>query len=277
VPVAHRYRRQRSDTPGSPEFGRWITRGRISRFRSSSGERRRFRSVPSSVPVAGRTSLDSAGAGRTIRAQPELAGPLPRIRYAVPPLRPRPESCSNRAGFGSLGELEHPYQHPYAVGLGRVGLQMRDDGAQHVGQDLLPTLHVVAGLAVRFLGHITRSHTFCDPARVWLAAARRWVIRAVRDRAQAHSSDPDHGDERGSRPSDASGQAVRRLTLDGNAETRSPRPSQLHKVWRYSLGPIRGFSEGSYPAARRCRPADSASRAQQPSQFGGVSDGVEAH
>ncbi len=38
-----------------------------------------------------------------------------RIRYAVPPLQRRADLCSNRVDFGSLGELEHPYQHPYAV------------------------------------------------------------------------------------------------------------------------------------------------------------------
>lgn len=37
---------------------------------------------PHPYPVAGRTWLDSAGADRTIRAQPEPAGRFPRIRYA---------------------------------------------------------------------------------------------------------------------------------------------------------------------------------------------------
>ena len=47
--------------------------------------------------------------------------------------------------------------------------QMRDEGAHLWGRTPLPVLHVVAGLAVRFLGHITRSHTACDPMRftVW--------------------------------------------------------------------------------------------------------------
>lgn len=42
------------------------------------------RLYPYSYPVAGRTWLDSAGADRTICAQPEPVGPEPRIRYAVP-------------------------------------------------------------------------------------------------------------------------------------------------------------------------------------------------
>ncbi len=38
-----------------------------------------------------------------------------RIRYAVPFLHQGPDSCSNRADFGLMSQLEHPYQHPYAV------------------------------------------------------------------------------------------------------------------------------------------------------------------
>ena len=34
---------------------------------------------------------------------------FPRIRYAVPPLHQSPDPCSNRADFGLIGELEHPY------------------------------------------------------------------------------------------------------------------------------------------------------------------------
>jgi len=45
---------------------------------------------------------------------------IPRIRYAVPFLHQGPDSCSNRADFGLIGELEHPYQHPYVFGFHRV-------------------------------------------------------------------------------------------------------------------------------------------------------------
>ena len=50
--------------------------------------------------------------------------PTRRIRYAVSPLRPSPDSCSNRADFGWIGELEHPYQHPYAVAPVSPGLMI---------------------------------------------------------------------------------------------------------------------------------------------------------
>src|SRR5680860_993269 len=71
---------------------------------------------------------------------------IPRIRYAVPPLRPSPDSCSNRADFGLMGGLEHPYQHPYA--LAPVAA-MVDDRHKMWCRISLPAPDVVAARSVK--------------------------------------------------------------------------------------------------------------------------------
>ena len=58
-----------------------------------------------------------------------------RIRYAVPPLLHGPDSCSNRADFGLMGDLEHPYQHPYALAIWSLGYVATRRRAQHVVHD----------------------------------------------------------------------------------------------------------------------------------------------
>lgn len=65
---------------------------------------------PYPYPVAGRTWLGLAGADRTIRAQPEPAGPFPRFRYAVPSLISRARFVL-RIAMNAAGR--HPYWHPY--------------------------------------------------------------------------------------------------------------------------------------------------------------------
>ena len=44
------------------------------------------------------------------------------IRYAVPSLIYAARSCSDRADFGSVGQLEHPYQHPMIPLLAFIAL-----------------------------------------------------------------------------------------------------------------------------------------------------------
>jgi len=86
---------------------------------------------------------------------------IPRIRYAVPPLHNSPDPCSNRADFGSAGVCKHPYQHFYALALvasANADARRRDT---HVGQDPTGTT-CRSRLGGQSLGHITRSHTYCD-------------------------------------------------------------------------------------------------------------------
>jgi len=113
---------------------------------------------------------------------------IPRIRYAVPSLIYTANSCSNRADLGFVDELEHPYQHPYA--LASIGPGPRRCGTRGarcgVGQPLVSRCRVVR--SIRFLAQTTRSHSQCDrdgsrssrlcwPPSPWCAVGRAAAAR----------------------------------------------------------------------------------------------------
>jgi hypothetical protein len=79
-----------------------------------------------------------------------------------------------------MGDLEHPYQHPYALAFGRSARLLRKDGAQHVVQDRIAGTTYRNRLGGQILGHVTRSHTFFerrgrDGPGVQAICAARWA------------------------------------------------------------------------------------------------------
>ena len=81
--------------------------------------------------IVGRVSRSSTFAIQA--SHPAGQGVESGMRYH--PFTKATDSCSNRADFGLMGDLEHPYQHPYALAFGRSARSLRDAGVQHVGQD----------------------------------------------------------------------------------------------------------------------------------------------
>ncbi len=78
-----------------------------------------------------------------------------------------------------MGELEHPYQHPYALALVASLMQMRDDGAQHVGQDPIAGTTCRNRLGGQSLGQVTRSHTLFDHSVQPVANGRNHAVAAA--------------------------------------------------------------------------------------------------